>query len=60
MEKETYSTPEITSEEIVPGGLTALCGSPLGTENALGGLALFGGSPQLDGPQLNSDYEPPR
>jgi hypothetical protein len=58
MEKETYWTPEITSEEVVPG-LTVLCSSPPG-QNALGGLALFDGSPQLEGPQLNSEYKPPQ
>jgi len=60
MEKETYWTPEITSEEVIPGGLTALCSSPLGTQNALGALAPFDGNPQLEGPQFNSGYKPPQ
>lgn len=59
MEKETYLTPEITMEEVVPG-LAVLCSSPPGTQNALGGLAPFGGSPQLEGPQLDSEYKPPQ
>jgi len=59
MEKETYCTPEITAEEVIPG-LAALCISPLGTQNALGGLAPFGDNPQLGGPQFDSEYKPPQ
>jgi hypothetical protein len=61
MEKETYVTPEIASEGVALGGLAQTDGSQLEmTQGALGGLTLFNGSPQLNGPQLNSEYRPPK